>query len=135
MTTAWAIAARGTGKPPGFRAIKDDWPLAADETFIVTDDPAGLVLAEDGASLRAATPAELDPPPRAITRLQLRRQLRVVGYAAVKTALETAAPDLLDQWEAAQVIERDGDFIAFLKTTLNRTDAQIDAFFRLAATL
>lgn len=54
----WAITPRGAGKAPGFRAIRDNWPLAAGETFAVTEDPSGKVLGEDGQSLRNQTTAE-----------------------------------------------------------------------------
>lgn len=54
----WAISPRGVGQPVGFRAIVVDGELRPGE-FSSTTDPAGKVLAADGASLRDPTNAEL----------------------------------------------------------------------------
>lgn len=54
----WAISPRGVAQPVGYRAIAADAQLRPGE-FSSTTDPAGLVLAEDGASLRAPSAAEL----------------------------------------------------------------------------
>lgn len=54
----WAITPRGIGQPVSFRAINSDEELQAGE-FASTTDPAGLVLAQDGASLRVPTGAEV----------------------------------------------------------------------------
>ena len=63
----YAITPRGVGLPVGARAIEPGWPLAAGETFAVNDWHEGLVLAEDGLSLREAQPD--DPPPAPIRRI------------------------------------------------------------------
>lgn len=54
----WAITPNGIGKPVGFRSIKTDAELKAGE-FASTTDPQGKLLANDGASLRTPTDAEL----------------------------------------------------------------------------
>lgn len=52
----YAITPRGAGNPVGVRAVEDNWPLAAGETFTVASPPANAaVLADDLASLRAET--------------------------------------------------------------------------------
>lgn len=58
-----AITPKGIGKKVGARAIRPDWGLAEGETFTVEDFNEGLVLAEDGISLRQGTDIELNPPP------------------------------------------------------------------------
>lgn len=54
----WAITPRGVGAAPAYRAIEEGTPLAPDE-FATTQDPVGMVLADDGVSLRAPTNAEM----------------------------------------------------------------------------
>lgn len=54
----WAITPRGVGNAVGFRAIISDDDLKPGE-FASTTDPAGMVLANDGTSLRAPTNSEL----------------------------------------------------------------------------
>lgn len=54
----WAITPRGAGNPVGFRVINSDDDLMPGE-FASTADPAGLVLAADGNSLRAPSAAEV----------------------------------------------------------------------------
>ncbi len=53
----WAITPGAIGAPVGFRGIRDDSELQPGE-FASTTDPTGLVLANDGASLRLPTNAE-----------------------------------------------------------------------------
>jgi len=55
----YAITPKGTGNPPGARAIQRGWPLEPGETFTV-DLPSveGLVLAANGKSLREELPAD-----------------------------------------------------------------------------
>lgn len=55
----WACVPYGVGKPPGVRAIEDDWPMVGDEIFTSTFWSAEMVLAEDEKSLRPATALEL----------------------------------------------------------------------------
>lgn len=55
----WAITSHGVGQPVGYRPLAtNDSRLADGETFITTIDPEGKVLANDGASLRAASAGE-----------------------------------------------------------------------------
>ena len=61
----FAIKPRGVGLAPGVRAIEDDWPLRDDETFSVGESPFGLVLAEDGQSLRPSSAGEIEDAARA----------------------------------------------------------------------
>jgi hypothetical protein len=59
----FAITPQGTGRRPGSRRINPGWPLAEGEPFIANvESVAGLVLAEDGMSLRPGTAGELNPP-------------------------------------------------------------------------
>lgn len=52
---------RGVGKPAGFRLIKPDWDLEADETFTVDDlPPEDYVLNDDLVSFRAKNQGEID---------------------------------------------------------------------------
>ena len=80
----WAITPRGAGHPVGFRAINSDGELQAGE-FASTTDPAGLVLAQDGTSLRAATNLEqLTAAKRAkVLELQLERARRIYSEDVV----------------------------------------------------
>lgn len=62
----FAITPFEIAKPPGARAIQDDWPLIDGETFTWEADRIDdLVLAEDEVSLRPGTPEELNPTPPA----------------------------------------------------------------------
>lgn len=78
----WAVRPRGVGQPVGFRGIRDDSELQPGE-FASSTDPAGLVLAADGASLRAPTNAEqLQPLKRARqSYINDRRELAIAGGA------------------------------------------------------
>ena len=52
----YAITPRGAGNQPGARRIEKGWKLTAGETFVAeVDSVDGLVLAENGNSLRAET--------------------------------------------------------------------------------
>lgn len=53
----WAITPGAIGAPVGFRGIRDDSELQPGE-FATSTDPAGKVLAADGASLRVPSSAE-----------------------------------------------------------------------------
>lgn len=54
----WAITTYGIGKPVTARAIQPEWALAETESFKVETWVPGLVLDEDGESLRAPTVSE-----------------------------------------------------------------------------
>lgn len=54
----FAITPRGVGRPVGARAINPGWPLAEGETFTVSVFEEGMVLGEDGFSVRRPAAAE-----------------------------------------------------------------------------
>lgn len=53
----YAITPNGVGNEVGARSVRDDWPLAEGETFTADWQP-GMVLSEDGQSLRWPTDKE-----------------------------------------------------------------------------
>jgi hypothetical protein len=53
LRMTWAITPRGAGKPVGARTIEPGWALADGETFTVDAFADGMVLGDDGVSLRA----------------------------------------------------------------------------------
>jgi hypothetical protein len=57
----YAISPRGVGNPTGYRMVGDDDPLSGNETFFVTDDPEGKVLAANQSSLRDEILADRTP--------------------------------------------------------------------------
>lgn len=81
----FAITPHGIGREVGWRLIEPGWALAEREAFTVeADDIAGMVLADDGVSIRRKTQAEIDADVQAVTVEQARR-------AGIR-----AAPDLID---------------------------------------
>ena len=94
----YAITPFGAGQPVGARAIEPDWPLADGEAFTVADWHDGLVLAEDGASLRLRQPD--DPPAtpsiRTISRWAFLCRLPMVKRKAIVAAVGTSAT--VDYW-------------------------------------
>ena len=56
----WAITTFGKGNIVGYRRVWPDEVLDDSESFAVTDDPTGKVLADDSESLRDETESERD---------------------------------------------------------------------------
>jgi hypothetical protein len=85
----YAIAPRGVGKMPGARVVREGWPLADGETFVVEAETVeGLVLAEDEQSLRAGTAQELAPR-RLVAKSLIVERLHAAGLlAAARSALD-----------------------------------------------
>lgn len=85
----WAITPRGAGRKPGARAIQPGWDLVEGEAFAVaTDSIEGLVLAEDGQSLRPGTSEELSSR-RLVSKSLIVERLNAAGLlAAAKAALD-----------------------------------------------
>ena len=79
----WAITPGAAGAPVGFRGIRTDADLQPGE-FASSADPAGLVLAADGNSLRPPTQAEV----LAVARLARLEYLKDRRNAAIETGLQ-----------------------------------------------
>lgn len=79
---------------------------------------------------------EVNPVPRSVTPLQMRRALRLTGLkATVDAALATQPEEVREEWEYATEILRDNATLDGMAHALGKTDAEIDALFQLAATL
>jgi ribosome-associated toxin RatA of RatAB toxin-antitoxin module len=71
-----------------------------------------------------------------VSALQMRRALRRAGLSeAVKAFLATAPEEVVEAWEYATQVERSNPMLVRAAKALNKTDAEVDALFRLAATL
>ena len=75
----YAITPHGIGKKVGARAIEPGWDLLVGEAFTIETFTIGLVLAEDGISLRQPTARELAPT---------YQELRLAGYGLVQDQLD-----------------------------------------------
>ena len=90
----WAITPRGIGQPVAWRAIPEGAELAPGE-FESTTDPDGKVLADDGASLRSPTSAEL---------LQRARDQKLAELVEIRdAAILSPCTWNAEQWSAAAV--------------------------------
>jgi hypothetical protein len=92
----WAITPNGTGKPVGARSIQEGWELAEGETFTVAEDAfrPGMVLAENGTSLREATPEDLEPTRWMVTKLDIGQRIVLEGLSEQYVALLDSNADL-----------------------------------------
>jgi hypothetical protein len=103
------------------------------------------------AAAAVATPAVapvVAPVPAEVGAGQIRAAMIATGIAAdvealdalITTALETSVPDATQRavalalWRHASAFKRDNAFVEAARLALNKTPAEIDALFRLAAT-
>jgi hypothetical protein len=77
----YAITTKGVGTYVGARSIEAGWPLADGETFTVSDYSPDMVLADDGNSLRKASPSELTELAKSSP---IRTQLEAAGIVFVE---------------------------------------------------
>ena len=84
----YAVTSRGIGVEPSMRRIKPDWALAAGEFVVETFEP-GMVLAEDEASLRQPTQAEIDAE-AAIEEEQRQERARRAAAAPMPKQMDAA---------------------------------------------
>ena len=76
------------------------------------------------------------PVPASASPLQIRKALRQMELkASIDAYLATQDDETQESWEYAVQIERDNPLIAAAAAELEKTDAEIDDLFRLAATL
>lgn len=105
----WAITTLGIGKPVTARAILPDWGLVEGESFTVDFWTPGMVLAEDGVSLRDPLPEDETPaPPRTkfSSRDFLKRFTKQEQLAVVTATMSNAQVKLLwDNLLAADYID------------------------------
>lgn len=92
----YAITPQGTGQKPAARATDDTGALLPGESFAVPEggyDPS-LVLAEDGASLRAQTPEDLagEEARARIAQLKAAAEVAVRDKLLEAEALKADAP-------------------------------------------
>ena len=88
------------------------------------------------------TEAELDslaipqPVPSSVSPLQIRKALRQMELkASIDAYIATQDDETQESWEYAVQIDRDNPLIAAAAAELEKTEAEIDDLFRLAATL
>ncbi|MCC0024639.1 MAG: hypothetical protein H6874_10525 [Hyphomicrobiaceae bacterium] len=99
----WAITPKGVGYPPAYRKIRPGFDLAPDETFTVTENPSGKVLASDGLSLVTGE------PPLDDAKAEARQE--VIAYADRVTAqVLTKYPEA----ERAAWPQKQAEAVAFL---------------------
>lgn len=107
------------------------------------DDPAWVELPPgvvacgmlwDGLSL-TSPPAQVATPVK-VTPRQIRLALSQLGLrSAVEDYVAAADQAVKDSWEYTTEFDRNHPLIAAAAQALNKTDAEIDALFSLAATL
>lgn len=136
----WAIKTNGVGKQVGARAVQPDWPLAEGEAFTVDSWTPGMVLAEDGVSLRDPLPQDETP---AVPTLCTRRQGRLVLLEAEKLdtveAFIASISDPVQKARAqieyeAETWERSNEFLQQVWASIGGTEAELDALFIDAVT-
>jgi hypothetical protein len=135
----WAITPNGIGKPVTARAIEPDWDLVDGETLKVEVWERGMVLAEDGASLRLPTSEEIASlvPPVTVSPWQFRKALNHLGLRQQVEDAVSASTDqnLKDGWEFATEFRRNDALVVSMGYALGKTDSEMDQLFELAASL
>lgn len=150
------------GKPAGaWRNVSNIEALSADELAplgwreaSLTEDEVGvgqiagspvMTVAGDG-SILATIPAVSGPVPQMVTNAQMRCALRGLGLlASIKAAAsaDMAAHNAIDptddgefweRWEYGNFIGRHDAFVLQMQAAFEKTDADMDAIFRLAET-
>lgn len=138
----YAIKTDSIGKPvAGFERV----PYGTTTTpsgydFLSDTNPAGMVVSEDGVSLREPTATELDainnPVPKVVSRAQARIALHGAGLLSQVEALiadPATDPVMVIAYNDAQEFNRNSPTLAALATALGLTDADLDDLFRAAA--
>lgn len=132
----YAIRPKGVGRPVGFRAIDEGWPLAEGETFVVEEYPGGMVLALNGTSLMPGSLAQLRVIPDIVTNYQGRSALIAAGlFASVKAFVNAEGEESLayQAFEYANHWERNSPLIVGAAAALGLTGEQLDDLFFAAA--
>lgn len=79
---------------------------------------------------------EYIPVPEHVSPLQIRKALRQQGLkSAIDQYVATLSEEAQEEWEYATQIERRHPLIVAAATLLNKTEAEVDDLFRLAASL
>lgn len=124
-----------------------DYKLANDDFVVRVRDVAFIPLVDGNADyaeyknwLAAGnTPLPADPAPvieRTVTPRQIRLALTQAGMRdAVEAYVSGASRDVKDSWEYSTVFERNHPLLVAAGAALNKTEAEIDALFDLAASL
>ena len=104
---------------------------------VTADDPlyAAAMAAAAGLDLPPEPgPPALPPGLPVITPLQARRGLRAAGLLPAFNAwLATQAEELVEEWEYATEVRRDGAVLSAAFAALGHSAADLDAFFVAAA--
>lgn len=97
------------------------------------DDPNEIA---DKANRAIAGTPEVRVVPPVITNYQFRKALRDMSAATInafKTYVVGASEEIQDYWQFSPFIRRDHANVEAVRVALNRTQANIDTFFRNAA--
>jgi len=72
----------------------------------------------------------------AVSAWQIRKALNATGKRGqIEAAIKNASIDVQDGWAVAKEFERHHELVVGLTKALGMTDAEVDAVFKLAATL
>ena len=111
-----------------------DEAFAQSQGWIITDDAQIGWSYADGVF--TAPPPQPEPVPASASPLQIRKALRQMGLkASIDAYIATQDDETQESWEYAVQIDRDNPLIAAAADELEKTEAEIDDLFRLAATL
>lgn len=118
-----------------------DYPeQLADFEVFVAQNP-GCIIWDDGGVMRVCTGSDIpqQPVPEAVTPWQIRKAINATPGLRAQIEALLASPetplDVKDGWVVATEWRRDDPVLLAMATQLGMDDAEIDALFRLAATL
>jgi nitrogen regulatory protein PII len=111
------------------------WLAQRNGVWVSSDDEAVQAIIDDYTEADQAAWARAQIRP--VTRRQMLTALHRVGLlATIKAAVEGSGDiELQIAFDESQEFQRDNPFLASMAVALNKTDAEIDAVFMLAATL
>lgn len=131
----YAIKPKGVGLPVRFRRVLDPDDLANGELFVVNEKPAGMVLAEDGLSLRNPTPQEsvdIYREDNVVSRYQAIMALYNAGLLAdVEALMSDPGTDkaIVIAYQETESFHRMSTSLLAAQSLLGWTDAQVDTLF------
>ena len=135
----------GTKHPANVLTRWTQAELAAIDVHPIVEPPipegkvaTGSALEWDGETVTRFWQLEdyVAPVPASVSPLQIRKALRQMEIkASIDAYLATQDDETQESWEYAVQIDRDNPLIAAAAAELEKTEADIDDLFRLAATL
>lgn len=137
----YAIKSNGAGNAPSmFEHIGQSTVVPDGYDFVAADHPAGMVVAEDGASLREPTTAEIDainnPVPEEVDRAQARIALHQAGLLSQVEAIiadPATDPVTVIAYNDAKIFRRDSVVLQSLAAALGLTEQELDDLFLAAS--